>query len=152
MPKLNLATEEDQDWVNAEIIDPKIFAFPSGMAGFSYAKEFVFLCETGDVACMHCTEHPEAAFLVTGWDESRLGKPPALKQEERVLLELAEHEHPLWLLVLNPFSDQEWVFANLKAPIAINESQLRGVQCIQVDTETQLMRYHWMRQPSQAKA
>lgn len=143
----NLATEQplSSRWVNAEIEDPKIFAFPSGVAGFAYAKQYVFLGGQGNVVCMHCTDHPEAAFVVTDWDEARLGKPPALRPEERVLLELEAGQEPIWLLVLNPFSDQEWIYANLKAPIAINESRQRGVQCIQVDEGLQL-RYHWMRQ------
>ena len=143
----NLATEQSPSsrWINAEIENPKIFAFPSGVAGFAYAKQYVFLGGAGNVACMHCTDHPEAAFVVTDWDKHRLGKPPALRPEERALLELGAGEEPLWLLVLNPFSDQEWIYANLKAPIAINEFRQRGVQCIQVGDDLQL-RYHWMRQ------
>lgn len=145
----NLATEEQESptrWVNAEIDDPKIFEFPSGVAGFAYAKQYVFLASQSNVACMHCTDHPEAAFVITDWDEGRLGKPPALRPEERALLELEEGQEPIWLLVLNPFSDREWIYANLKAPIAINEAKQRGVQCIQVNDDLQL-RYHWTRHP-----
>lgn len=145
----NLASENTffSGWLKAEIDDPKIFEFPCGVAGFAYAKQYVFLGGAGNVACMNCTDHPEAAFVVTDWDESRLGKPPVLKPEESALLELEEGQEAVWLLVLNPFSDQEWVYANLKAPIAINEPRQRGVQCIQADPDLSL-RYHWMRQRS----
>ena len=145
----NLADEQPQSsrWVNAEIDNPKIFEFPSGVAGFTYAKQYVFLAGAGNVACMHCTDHPEAAFVVTDWDENRLGKPPALRPEERALLELETNQEPLWLLVLNPFSDPEWIYANLKAPIAINELRQRGVQCVQISDDLQL-RYHWMHHPN----
>ena len=54
----------------------------------------------------------------------------------------------MWMLVLNPFADKQWVTANLKAPIALNQEQRIGLQHIRHENQLDL-RYPWMRQPGQ---
>jgi len=120
------------------------------MAGFSEARNFGFIYSGhGDIACMQSTDHPEATFLVTTWDEDRLGNTPSLTQEQTLCLALEPDELPLWMLVLNPFVDSAWVTANLRAPVAINMEAHIGVQCIQADPNLEL-RYHWMPQSKQS--
>ena len=124
------------------------FSFPRGLAGFPDASRFAFIYEgKGNMLCMQSLEHEEASFILTSWDSSRLGEPPALSKEQRACLKLDEDDHIMWMLVLNPFADKTWVTANLKAPIAINEKQLMGLQCIRNDADLEL-RYPWMEQPS----
>ncbi len=124
------------------------FSFPRGLAGFPDASRFAFIYEgKGNMLCMQSLEYEEASFIVTPWDTSRLGEPPALSKEQRTCLKLDEDNHILWMLVLNPFADKTWVTANLKAPIAINEKQLMGLQCIRNDADLEL-RYPWMKQPT----
>jgi len=124
------------------------FAFPRGLAGFPDASRFAFIYEgKGSMLCMQSLEHEEASFILTPWDNNRLGQPPALSKEQRVCLKLTEADHVMWMLVLNPFADKTWVTANLKAPIAINESKLMGLQCIRNDTDLEL-RHPWMKQPN----
>ncbi len=119
--------------------------FPQGMAGFEDAHQFGFIDSgEGDVACMRSLERPEAKFLVALWDEATLGTYPELTRDQRQCLMLAEGEQPLWLLVLNPFSDAEWILANLRAPVAVNADMARGMQCIRPGSHLQL-HYHWMR-------
>ncbi len=128
------------------------FLFPQGMAGFPEARRFGFLYSgSGDIACMQSVDCPEAAFLVTVWDEERLGPPPRLTPEQTACLQLNEDAQPLWMLVLNPFADPEWITANLRAPIAINMEARIGVQCIQADPKLAL-RYRWLPQPEPARA
>ncbi len=128
------------------------FLFPQGMAGFPEARHFGFLYSgRGDIACMQSVDCPEAAFLVTVWDEDRLGPPPALTPEQAACLQLAEGETPLWMLVLNPFADAEWITANLRAPLAINMETRIGVQCVQPDASLEL-RHPWMPQPKEQAA
>jgi len=137
--------------VMVEVEKPKMIHFPQGMVGFPDAKKYVMLkAGHGDIACMQCTEHPEAAFLVTPWDRQRLGLEPVLTPEQQECLRYADNHHIQWLLVLNPFSDPEWVLANMRAPVAINVNTSSGMQCIQKDPQLNL-RFHWMRQPSQAQ-
>jgi flagellar assembly factor FliW len=52
----------------------------------------------------------------------------------------------MWMLVLNPFIDKQWVTANLKAPVALNPDARRGLQYINADPDLDI-RYHWMPQP-----
>jgi len=126
------------------------FNFPQGMAGFSEAKNFGFIYNGhGDIACMQSVDHPEAAFLITPWNEKRLGDTPSLTQEQTSCLNLASDQPPLWMLVLNPFADSAWVTANLRAPVAINMDARIGIQCIQADPNLDL-RYHWMPQPNRS--
>lgn len=141
------AVHAKKPWtVIAEVDTPHAFDFPCGMVGFPEAKRYIFLrAGEGSAVCMQCVDHPEAAFLMAPWDEARLGPPPSLKAEEQRLLGLKKDEVPMWLLVLNPFSDPDWVFANLRAPVAINAGADIGMQCIQADPDLPL-RFCWMRQ------
>jgi len=132
----------------------KPFYFPQGLAGFTSAHQFGFIYEgVGDLVCMQSIDQIEAAFILTPWDEGRLGKPPEVSQEYLSCVhasqeQLAQAEDMLWMLVLNPFADAAWVTANLRAPILLNMQARRGVQCIQHDAKLPL-RYHWMRHPEQ---
>jgi len=125
------------------------FTFPQGIAGFPEAKNFSFIYNGhGDIACMQSVDHPEASLLITPWDESRLGASPSLTREQVSCLNLASGQHPLWMLVLNPFADSTWVTANVRAPVAINMDARIGIQCIQRNPDLEL-RYHWIPQPDQ---
>jgi len=130
--------------------DDRPFLFPQGMAGFPEARRFGFLYSGhGDIACMQSLDCPEAAFLVTVWDDERLGAPPRLSPEQAACLHLAEGEAPLWMLVLNPFADAEWITANLRAPLAINMEARIGIQCVRPEPDLEL-RHRWTRQPGQS--
>ena len=125
------------------------FSFPQGMAGFHDAHQFGFIYEGhGDIVCIQSIDQPEAAFLLTPWDEQRLGPPPALPPESCECLAVTQQEQVMWMLVLNPFADKQWVTANLKAPIALNQEQRIGLQHIRHENQLDL-RYPWMRQPGQ---
>jgi len=136
--------------VNEDNAEQSAFNFPQGMAGFPGARQFAFIYSgQGDVTCLQSIECPELAFLLTPWDEQRLGSPPQLGQERRACLQLAETEEPFWMLVLNPFADAQWVTANLQAPIAINPEERIGLQCIRNEDQLEL-RYRWMPQAEKA--
>jgi len=123
------------------------FVFPQGIAGFPDATRFGFIYEgVGEMVCMQCVDHLEAAFILTPWDEARLGKPPELSEEQCRCLEIDDTADVMWMLVLNPFADSEWVTANLKAPIALSMSTQRGFQLIRHEPQYEL-RFHWMPQP-----
>ena len=123
------------------------FLFPQGIAGFPDAKRFAFIYEgRGSMVCMQCIDTPEAAFILTPWDEERLGKTPTLSQEQQRCLELTSDSEMVWMVVLNPFADPEWVTANLKAPVAIAQSTRRGFQLIRPEPQYDL-RFRWMPQP-----
>jgi len=123
------------------------FVFPQGIAGFPDAIRFGFIYEgRGSMVCMQSLDQPEAAFILTPWDEDRLGEQPSLSQEQSSCLGMASDAEVIWMVVLNPFADAEWVTANLKAPVAINMSSRRGVQCIRQEAGLDL-RFQWMRQP-----
>ncbi|MDQ6966650.1 MAG: flagellar assembly protein FliW [Mariprofundaceae bacterium] len=135
---------------NSEDKADKAFEFPQGIAGFPGAHRFAFLYDgQGDIICLQSLDCPEIAFLLTPWDEERLGPPPKISQERRECLQLAEGEAPFWMLVLNPFADKQWVTANLQAPVAINMQARLGLQCIRVEEELPI-RYQWMPQPQKA--
>ena len=124
------------------------FEFPQGMAGFNDAHQFGFIYEgQGDIACIQSLDHPEAAFLLTPWDEQRLGSPPTLGAESCQCIQVQSQEDIAWMLVLNPFADKQWVTANLKAPIALNQDMRLGLQYIRHEADLDL-RYRWMQQPS----
>ncbi|HKJ83457.1 MAG TPA: flagellar assembly protein FliW [Mariprofundaceae bacterium] len=126
------------------------FLFPHGMAGFPEDTRYGFLYEgRGDIVCMQSLDNIAASFLMTPWDEVRLGPPPALTSEQRFCLQMEYGEMPFWMLVLNPFANPEWIVANLRAPVAVNDAGRRGVQCIQADPNLEL-RYRWMPQPDKA--
>jgi len=129
------------------------YLFPQGLAGFGSAHEFAFIYEgVGDLVCMQSIDQMEASFILTPWDENRLGKPPHVSQEQLSCLDMTQAEleqaHDImWMLVLNPFADHIWVTANIRAPILLNTATRRGIQCIQQDNQLPL-RYHWMKHPS----
>jgi len=131
----------------------KPYVFPQGLAGFGLAHEFGFIYEgTGDLVCMQSLDQVEASFILTAWDEKRLGSPPRVSEDQLNCLEMSREqleqgEGLMWMLVLNPFADTIWVTANIRAPILLNMTQRRGIQCIQHDTKLPL-RYHWMKHPS----
>jgi len=133
--------------------NPSPYVFPQGLAGFGSAHEFGFIYEgTGDLVCMQSFDQAEAAFILTQWDTQRLGLPPEVSQEQLVCVsltreQLKQSDDVLWMLVLNPFADAEWVTANIRAPILLNTATRRGIQCIQRDTSLPL-RYHWMKHPA----
>jgi len=128
------------------------FIFPQGLAGFGDAHRFGFIYEgKGDMICMQSLDSPEAAFILTPWDEQRLGAAPELSSEQKHCLHLDKDKQQddavMWMLVLNPFADPAWVTANMRAPIALHANAGRGVQCIRHDASLEL-RYRWMPQPS----
>lgn len=123
------------------------FLFPQGIAGFPDAKRFAFIYEgRGNMVCMQSVDRPEAAFILTPWDEERLGEPPVLSQEQQRCLEVKADSDMTWMVVLNPFADPEWVTANLKAPVALSHASRKGVQLIRPEPQYDL-RFHWMSQP-----
>jgi len=124
------------------------FYFPQGMAGFSEAREFGFIYQGhGDIICIQSIDHPEAAFLITQWDEQRLGQTPSLSADLRHCIRANSQADIMWMVVLNPFADTQWVTANLKAPVALNPKARTGIQCIRQEDALDI-RYHWMRQPT----
>lgn len=124
------------------------FYFPQGLAGFSDAHEFGFIYEGhGDIVCLQSIDRPEAAFLLTQWDKERLGPAPKLPNEQCSCINIEDQNQIMWMLVLNPFADKQWVTANLRAPIALNLEARMGLQCIRADSELEI-RYRWMKQPS----
>ncbi|MDX8392607.1 MAG: flagellar assembly protein FliW [Mariprofundaceae bacterium] len=126
------------------------FHFPQGMTGFPNDRNFAFIYSgSGDIICMQSVDCPELAFLLTPWDEKRLGPPPSLSEEHRTCLQLSAEQEPLWMLVLNPFADKSWVTANLQAPVAIHAETRIGTQCVRCETDLEL-RYQWMPQPEKA--
>ncbi len=126
----------------------KAFHFPQGMAGFSDAREFGFIYEGhGNIVCIQSIDHPEAAFLLTPWNEKRLGAAPVLTKDLCDCLKVNDKKQVMWMLVLNPFADQQWVTANLKAPIALNAETRLGLQCIRQESDLDI-RYQWMQQPA----
>lgn len=145
---------EKSAWkADIEVDDMKPLCFPHGMVGFPEAKKYVVINSGGgDIVCFQSMEQREASFLMTPWDEARLGPAPSLTPDQKAALECSDPQSILWLLVLNPFADQEWVLANMQAPVALNQDTGIGMQCIQADPQLEL-RYQWMPQPSQvAKA
>lgn len=121
--------------------------FPQGIAGFSQARKFGLIYEgTGDIVCLQSVDYPEAAFLLTPWHEPRLGSEPELNREQLQCMQVQNRSDVMWMLVLNPFADKQWVTANLKAPIAVNTETRIALQCIRSEPELNL-RYHWMPQP-----
>ncbi|ATX82954.1 flagellar assembly factor FliW [Mariprofundus ferrinatatus] len=133
-----------------EIDDAKTLCFPNGMVGFPEAKKYVVLNSgRGDIVCFQSTEQTEASFLMTPWDEDRLGPTPSLSPDQKAALKYSDKHNILWLLVLNPFADKDWVLANLKAPVALNQNTGFGMQCIQANTNLEL-RHQWMPQPPKA--
>ena len=131
-----------------ETISNEAFNFPQGLAGFGEAHEFGFIYEGyGDIVCLQSLDSPEAAFLITPWDEERLGPVPKLPNEQCSCINTQAQNQIMWMLVLNPFSDKQWVTANLRAPIALNMVARLGLQFIRADSELEV-RYRWMKQPS----
>ncbi|MDQ6956302.1 MAG: flagellar assembly protein FliW [Mariprofundaceae bacterium] len=133
-----------------EAAEQNEFVFPQGLAGFGDAHRFGFIYEgKGDMICMQSLDAPEAAFILTPWDEQRLGVTPTLNAEQMDCLHLTnavdQNDSIMWMLVLNPFADQAWITANMRAPIALHAKEGRGIQCIRHDTSLEL-RYRWMPQ------
>ncbi|MBL4775948.1 MAG: flagellar assembly protein FliW [Mariprofundus sp.] len=125
----------------------KAFHFPQGLAGFSDATEYGFIYHgRGDIICIQSIDQPEASFLITPWDEDRLGAVPTLSSELCACIQVNEQADIMWMLVLNPFADKQWVTANLKAPVALNIDLKLGLQCIRQDSDLDI-RYPWMPQP-----
>jgi len=123
------------------------FYFPQGIAGFQDAHRFGLIYEgTGNIACLQSIDRPEAAFLLTPWDSQRLGPTPTLNHEQMQCIDAGDDNQLLWMLVLNPFADKQWVTANLKAPIVINTTERSALQHIRQEPQLSL-RYHWMKQP-----
>ena len=124
------------------------FVFPRGVAGFPDAHQFGFIYQgRGDMLCMQSIDQPEASFILTPWNRERLGAEPILSNEQRACLKVSANEEVLWMLVLNPFADKEWVTANLRAPIALSETHKTGIQCISNDLNLEL-RHRWIPQPN----
>lgn len=137
-----------------EIVEQHEFIFPQGLAGFGDAHRFGFIYEgKGDMICMQSLDSPEAAFILTPWDEQRLGAAPELNAEQKDCLHLTndgeQGDSIMWMLVLNPFADQAWITANMRAPIALHANEGRGIQCIRHDASLEL-RYRWMPQANAA--
>ncbi|MDQ6951469.1 MAG: flagellar assembly protein FliW [Mariprofundales bacterium] len=126
------------------------YLFPNGLAGFVEDRRFAIMYPGhGDCVCLQSIDNIEVAFIMTPWDSERLGLPPALGAEEMKLLDLHPGDVPVWMLVLNPFVDGEWVTANLRAPIVVNERPRLAIQYIR--NEEQELRFPWMRQPKPAE-
>ncbi|MDX8408277.1 MAG: flagellar assembly protein FliW [Mariprofundaceae bacterium] len=151
MQNLQSKTMNEAPVMNAAMQETdEAFHFPQGMAGFPDATRFGFIYEgQGDIVCIQSLDQPEAAFLLTPWCSERLGPQPELSAEQAQCLGLEATDEVLWMLVLNPFADKAWVTANLKAPIALNMSNRRGLQCIRINPDLDI-RFPWMPQPATA--
>jgi len=145
-------THKEQAWkAIVEVEQAETFHFPQGMVGFPDADNYIVLNSGhGDIVCLQATNRAEAAFLITPWDEKRLGKHPDLTSEQLACLQAPDGDNIIWFLVLNPFSDPKWVSANLRAPVAINPDTLLGIQSIQANPDLDL-HFQWMPQPGLAQ-
>jgi len=119
----------------------KYIDFPLGVFGFEDAREFGLIYEGGDIACLQSTDSAGASLLITPWNTSVVGELPCLSSSSKEALGNGSLE---FFLVLNPFADEDWVFANTLAPIIINNDAGTGVQEI---LQNGILRYRWMRQP-----
>ncbi|MDQ6964593.1 MAG: flagellar assembly protein FliW [Mariprofundales bacterium] len=127
------------------------YSFPQGLAGFPDDQNFAIIYPGyGDCICLQSLDNLDAAFVLTPWDQQRLGLPPSLSPDEIRLLKLRPGDVPIWMLVLNPFVDSDWVTANLRAPIVINEDARIALQLIRVDEYE--IRFPWIRQRKPAPA
>jgi len=125
------------------------YAFPQGLAGFPDDQHFAMIYPgQGDYICLQSMDNLDAAFVLTPWDQQRLGLPPCLSPDEIRLLKLGPGDVPIWMLVLNPFVDSEWVTANLRAPIVINEDARIALQSIRMEENE--IRFPWVKQARQS--
>ncbi|MDX8412623.1 MAG: flagellar assembly protein FliW [Mariprofundales bacterium] len=121
------------------------YSFPQGLAGFPDDQSFAIIYPgQGDYICLQSLDNLDAAFVLTPWDQQRLGLPPSLSADEIRLLELRPGDVPMWMLVLNPFVDSDWVTANLRAPIVINEDARIALQSIRYEENE--IRFPWVKQ------
>ncbi|MBF0282552.1 MAG: flagellar assembly protein FliW [Zetaproteobacteria bacterium] len=127
--------------------EDQLISFPFGLAGFEDAHQYAIIyLGRGNVACLQSIDRPEASLLITTWDDELAGSKPRLSADQRHALGSTEGEL-LWLLVLNPYADVEWITANLKAPIVINMGTRRGVQIFRSEDQIPI-RTPWIKQYS----
>jgi len=137
----------ESNMIDSDFDYSEAFCFPQGLAGFSEAREYGFIYQgQGDIICIQSIDQPEAAFLLTPWNETRLGIVPKLSAELCECIQIDQQQDIMWMLVLNPFADKSWVTANLQAPVAINIDARTGMQCVRCESDLEL-RYNWMPQP-----
>jgi len=136
---------DDVDEKEEEVGAEGSYLFPQGLAGFPDDLNFAMIYPgQGDYICLQSMDNLEAAFVLTPWDQQRLGLPPTLTPDEIRLLDLGPGDVPIWMLVLNPFVDGGWVTANLRAPIVINEDARIALQSIRIEEKE--IRFPWVKQ------
>ncbi|MEO5356455.1 MAG: flagellar assembly protein FliW [Nitrospirae bacterium YQR-1] len=114
-----------------EIDDDKVITFPRGIIGFKDLKHFCILPYKEPVKWLHATDDPDVAFIVT--DPFEFFPYYSFRIEDFVeeYLGCNNVEDILVLVILNV--DGKKLYANLKSPIIINTSNMKGAHLVLSD-------------------
>lgn len=113
-----------------------LVSFPVGLPGFEQCRQFAILysSEAAPLQCLHAVGGPPASFLAL---DPRIVLPEyrcTLAPSDRTRLVVGDDTSNLLWLSLLTVTEQGAAFANLRAPIVINPSNMTGFQVMPQDS------------------
>ena len=111
-----------------EIDDNKIIHFPFGIPGFPDLKRYFLIDYRDPIKWLHAVDDPDTAFITASPFSFFPDYSFAMKDDVEAFLEINKPEDAAIIVILIVADDA--LHANLKAPIIINSSTLKGVQIL----------------------
>ncbi len=111
-----------------EIDDNKIINFPLGVPGFPDLKRYFLIDYNDPIKWLHAVDDPDTAFITASPFPFFPDYSFAMKDDVETFLEIKKPEDAAIIVILIVADNA--LYANLKAPIIINSSTLKGVQIL----------------------
>ncbi|MCL4458258.1 MAG: flagellar assembly protein FliW [Nitrospirae bacterium] len=111
-----------------EIDDNKIIHFPLGIPGFPDLKRYFLIDYKDPIKWLHAVDDPDTAFITASPFPFFPDYSFAMKDDVETFLEINKPADAAIIVILIVADNA--LHANLKAPIIINSSTLKGVQIL----------------------
>ncbi|MBI5212795.1 MAG: flagellar assembly protein FliW [Nitrospirae bacterium] len=113
---------------DVEIDDNKIINFPLGIPGFPNMKRYFLIDYKEPIKWLHAVDDPDTAFITASPFSFFPDYSFSMKDDVETFLEIKKPEDAAIIVILIVADNA--LHANLKAPIIINSSTLKGVQIL----------------------
>jgi flagellar assembly factor FliW len=125
---------------NIEYADGDVITFDEGLVGLPHLRRLVIVSqpEIHPFLWLASVEEPETAFLVLEPHVQFSDYAPGIPSQVRARIGMAEREEPLLLVIARITADWQCSTINLRAPLVIAPSVMRGTQVVLTESAYRL--------------
>jgi flagellar assembly factor FliW len=134
MPKVRIQSTD------IEYAEGDVITFDEGLVGLPHLRRLVVVSqpEIHPFLWLASVEEPETAFLVLEPHIQFSDYAPGIPPQVRARIGMAEREEPLLLAIARITADWQRSMINLRAPLVVAPSVMRGTQVVLMESDYRL--------------